>query len=432
MAKTKYISIFVSIAIPLAILLYVVLANLFVTTQEVIINPSLSPADRIMIADNYTNLTTNLVYFNLPKADQYIIQVTLEDNFENDQELTLGAKNGQEWSYNFKSIIKEGMEFEGFNKINNTYIKNEPVRIIATDKEYKSLPNYPNDYNNKITEITTHLRGGHTLLVYAKDELYIKITKKDLNWYNGSDNVTIKIYNYETLIQEAIIPDDGITDESRISETEEYIEISQPVSEGIYRIQIGDFDGIITNVQVNSNKIVFKDRIFLANNNLYFEEKPSTVYFEAFNNQELSLWTWHSTGIQDIQLNDQIIKLSTNQEAILHKLTNNNYELTTPKSNVILEFPGYFALNKDHLFEPYQQRVTSLNNYEQADAIITDYIIPIKINNDYITTVTFDVIEDNLTLQDNQMSFVFNSLRINQKPIIIKEIKATIINEALI
>jgi len=82
---------------------------------------------------------------------------------------------------------------------------------------------------------------------------------------------------------------------------------------------------------------------------------------------------------------------------------------------LIISSPLYFAFNKSNYFEPYTQRVISIRNdmnwlRKNVDYIITDYVPPQKQEDGWIIAENeFDIKEDNLYVNDNTLSFVFNS-----------------------
>jgi hypothetical protein len=416
---------YVSIAIPIIIVGYLLIANLVLTTSKEYSIQEFTPEERFEQTDILT-INQNLVYFNVPAKGADKISLEIELNSEDD--VKLGARNAEEWSYLYKPLLLKDLDLSNYEKTDDGYQITSNDYVIATDKDIKPLPNYPEGFESELTTFTTQLRGGHTFLLYAENSLYLKISKTDLNWYEGKDSPLVTIKQYDTIVKNGTIPDDGEVNKSEPSVTEEFIEFDIPITRGVYEIEVEDFDGIITQIQTNTNKLVVQDKLFLADAELYLGYNPASIYFNPKKEMTVEIYTYHDSGIQVIDINgkaSQISERNTKYNRIITEQTT----ITPEKNNLIFEYNGYASLTEDSYFNPFQNIIVPLTyNLNFVDKIITDYNQPIRKGDYYLTNVTFDLVEDNLTLINDELSLVFNIEEITT----IKSVKATVINEGLI
>ena len=402
----------IAIIIPIILALYLITTN-FLISQEFNYNYNigsekdyLSPLNRISEKDNNSrNLTDGLVYFNvnIPKNSKKItIQTKLKPNFPENQKIMLGAKDQEEWHYKYNLLYNPTINFNE-NKLNQD-LTNKTNIIIATDQDLTPTPNFPEDYKEETTTISTTLRGGHEFYFYTENPIKIQIKKQDINWYEGEDNLTISIEDLEkNQIINFTIKDDGITNVSKEKAIIQEADINYNLSPGIYKLKVSSFDGLIKEIKINTNKIVSK-RLFLADNNLYQTlTKQTRIYTESNN---LKLLTYHNAGIQDIYHNGNTFDFYQEDEPLQLNL-NEPTNLTFTNNDIIIESIGYLAFNQENYFEPFTQTITSLENYEQADYIVTNYKSPIKEGDWIITETTFNL--EDLYIKNNQLSLLFNT-----------------------
>ena len=397
--------------IPLAIFVLVLYQN-FLVEQTFITNYNigdendyLTPLKRVSEKyDNQRDLIDQLVYFdvNIPTNSKTITIITRlkPSNVENEI-ISMGAKDQGDWHYKYNLIYNPKINLT--NKKVNQEITETNV-IIATDQEITLTPNYPNDYKETNTIIDTTLRSGQTFYFYTEQPINIKIKKQDINWYEGEDNLTITIKDINnTEIINTTIQDDGIINISKDPAIIQEATLTKELQKGIYKLEVSDFDGLIREIQINTNKIVSK-RLFLADNEIYnLETKKTELYTQSKN---IKLLTYHDQGIQNITYDQEEIKLEDKhkkQEIQINQPT----ILTFQNNDIIVESTGYLAFTKENYFNPFTNTIIPLENYEQADYIITNYKEPIK-EGDYIITETTFNIED-LYIKDNKLSLLFNT-----------------------
>ena len=114
--------------------------------------------------------------------------------------------------------------------------------------------------------IKNALRGGHTLWTYLPDgSLVLEVTKQDLNWYEGPDELTIETYSVDGESRGKIcIPDDG--DESisnQIGQLQHDTLCISGLEPGAYRIELKSGDDLmVREIAINQSKLVAAKRIF--------------------------------------------------------------------------------------------------------------------------------------------------------------------------
>ena len=467
LAEPKHIRVLkiIAILIPLIILGYLFYANFLVSQDfnyvydigsiEDAKTPYLSPVARVSEiengsgdmtdnssgdygSENYRNIIANLVYFNIniPRNSEEIsIQTRFKDNFPNNSVMSLGAQDRAEWHYLYKPAFYSSLSNLGsLYQLGNVYLLNEELNlgsveeimntsgiVIASDLDLKPQPNKIEGWEGE-TVIDTTLRGGHVFYIYISGNLSLDVKKQDLNWYNNSDELNISLYDLdENLIVSASIPDDGITDvKSKQKATIQSGSLEAgDLSEGVYKIVFTDFDGLIREIKINTKKIITPS-VFLADSSVYLlEDKKSKVYTKVIKNSELKFLTYHSAGIQNITYN-KIFNLYQEDAPLYLNLTPGEYSFEIPKNDLILSYPGYFSFSKDGYFEPFKQRVIKpeyslewLKN--NADYFVSDYQNPMEDDEWLISETEFNIEKDNLFVNNNQLSMVFNVPHVSQE-----------------
>lgn len=402
----------------------------------------LTPVSRISGIENtedynFRDLTGSLVYFNVPVArgaDKIEVSVRFKDNFPENARFSLGAKDKEDWHYKWNQIYNTGFrgleEFEnkeGVYRMNNDLelldvneLKERSDIIIVSDKPFKALANKIDDYKSEETVINRTLRGGHVFYIYISRDLEMEIKKQDLNWYANEDELVVSLYDSDNiLIKELLIEDDGIIDvnknESRIQTA---VFRAEDLAEGVYRLEFGNFDGLIREIKINTNKIV-AESLFLADNALYnVPMKETNLYFESKRGGQLRLLTYHSAGLQrGLYSVDGAIKsfsVDNINEPSYINLTEGKYKIKFFENDVIVSGAGYFAFNEKNYFEPFGQRIIGMKNdlnwmKNNVDYLVMDYKAPLNKGDGWIIAETeFSIKEDGLFVKDNKLSMVFS------------------------
>lgn len=455
----RILKILVIIAV-LGIILYLITVNFLISrdfnyfydigSAEDAKKPYLTPLNRISdIFDDsgadYRNLISPLVYFDvlIPRgAESVRIEARIKDNFPENSVMSLGAKDQEVWHYNYHSIYNPALNhLSEFPKKENVYLVNpnlylltpeelkyERDIVVATDKLYTPLTNTIADYQEKETIINTSLRGGHTAYIYAAGDLNLEIKKQDINWYEGSDELEISLYDANNnLIANTTIADDGETGvkNKKTAQVQEGVLQATNLKEGVYKLEFKDFDGLIREIKINTNKIVF-DKVFLADNSIYnVDTKPSKIYLKSNRDEQLDLITYHAAGIQKIDYikegKKNVFDFYQEDAPLYMNLTKGDYEFTIPQNDIIFSGMPYFAFSKENYFEPFKQKVISIkNDFEwlknNVDYIVTDYKPP-ELNEGWLIAETeFDIEKDGLFVKDNKLSVVFNIPHLSKEP----------------
>jgi len=445
--EPKHIKILkiIALLIPLVIIGYLMVNN-FLVAQEFNYfydigserENYLTPVTRVSEqTDGYREMTGGLVYFDVPIArgsEKVNIKVKFKDNFPKGWTMSLGAKDQEVWHYTYNSIYNPTLNnLDDFNKIENVYLINSdkylvPIEdlkyerdaIVAVDKPYVPLPNIISDYKEKETIIDTSLRGKHTFYIYASGDLKVNVKKQDINWYEGSDELEIGLYDLEdNLIANLTIEDDVIIEvkNKETAKIQEGVLKAENLEDGVYKLEFGDFDGLIREIKINTNKIV-AESVFLADSSLYnVEIKPSKLYFKSARTGQLRLITYHSAGIQNISYKENGVNKTFDfyqEDAPLYMDVNaKKYEIIFPKNDLIVSGVPYFAFSEENYFEPFKQKVVKIQNdmdwiKSNVDYLVTDYKKPTEEGEWLIAEKEFNLEGDSLFVKDNKLSIVFN------------------------
>ena len=431
----------------------------------------LSPNERISdkIADvdnNYRNLTSSLVYFNIPinpASDFSNITIRFKDNFPENGKLYIGPKDKKEWHYKqyliysktIESLVKEypyeykdGLLLINMNDSNDYSIdqimSNKKNIRLVTDQNISIGSFKIEDYQPDNLEIDTALREKTEFYVYVKGYLRVNVEKKDLNWYDnkdtGSDELKMILYDLNgNMIANTTVRDDGITDEEpdKNNKNENKGELlTGTLEEGVYRLVLSNNgDMLVTKINLNQNKVVVNKRIFLAQSNAYFNnfEKKTKVFFKAVNPSRLTINTYHNNGInQTITATDYFtshkIEISnvTTDYFIDLKNSDNLYEIKPEKNDIIISGPVLFSFTEDSWFDPfsygkfaYKNDINYIKN--NADYVLVKYTpvvdegewklvsLSMNLNETYATNEKLSMLitTDHLSLNKNETTKVY-------------------------
>ncbi len=444
----------IALLIPLLIIGYLIYSNFIVSKQfnyfydigaqgEQYLTPLTRVSAAVTENSTYRNLTSGLVYFDVPiprGAEKVDIQIRFKDNFPEVKTMSLGAKDQEVWHYNYHSIYNPSLNnLSQFPRRGNVYLINPELYlvnpqeliyerdiIVAADKKYTPLPNIVSDYEGESTVINTSLRGGHTAFIYIEGDLILEVKKQDINWYEDSDELEVSLYDLENnLISNMTIVDDGITNISNknVSVIQNGTLQANNLKEGVYKIEFSDFDGLIREIKINTNKIVFT-KLYLADSTVYnLQRKSSLIYTEAKRNENLELLTYHREGIQDITYlengKNKSFNFSQEDKPLYLDLAQGTYEFKIPNNDLVLSGTSYLAFSKKNYFEPFKQKVVPIKNdikwlKENVDYLITDYEVPASDSGWFIAEGEFDIKEEKLFIKNNKLNFVLNTPHLSQ------------------
>lgn len=216
------------------------------------------------------------------------------------------------------------------------------------------------------------LRGPHILdLIVNTNSLHIKLSKRDLNWYAGADDVSVSLKKGGFSIYQIILPDDGdILDDHHLSSKKQPVDIElKDIEPGLYTLEIssllGNNDFVIDGIKTDAVKAVIKDSIFLFDPSVMCANPriPSTTSAKLYLNSPagvLSAETWHpfvqrsiSEGNRKLlafeakESPDQILKGSVIMQEGKRQL-----DIDNPGSLILKYYGGGFSFSPDDLFNP--------------------------------------------------------------------------------
>lgn len=450
------------ILIPLVIIAYLVTANFFLSHEfnyfyDIGTKESfLSPSDRVSLPSsdlesdlelNYRNLTSSLVYFNVPieeGSENISISIKFKDNFPINSKLMLGAKDSEDWHYSYLTIynpaieqlskrytykIQDQLMLIKINPNRPDYSINEIIKFpdnlkIATDQ---SLPNKEfiiKNYRPQELTIDTAIRGTHTFYVYIKDNFELNIEKRDLNWYKGEDKLLINLYSLNnTLIANQTIDDDGETD-AEPNKTSTKIQSGtlsiNNIKEGVYRLELkNNEDIIITKISINQNKLIVKDKVFLASTNIYFNDlnKTSQLYFKSEKPITLKFITNHDGAVnQTIKIDDEKIRILKAKEDYFQEIKTSNiinlHKISVDKNDLIISGQEFYSFTENSWFEPFNSKLMPMKNdadylEKNADYVLVNYSPVRNLENQWkIAYTSFNT--KGLNIKDKKLSMLIN------------------------
>lgn len=243
--------------------------------------------------------------------------------------------------------------------------------------QYHELPGY--EPKQEYTTINTVLRGSHDLYTYigGGESLYFEFAVRIANRPALAGPITLTLYSAaESQIDQVILDEQMIetagTDELRFRIAQDELPY------GLYHVAFdaGESDVFITQIVSKQHLIVFRNKLYLADNPVYAATlgdrnvRPTGVHFKA---QKVSFTTEHAEGLQTFTLNgvpQQLTELNT--PYVMSGLSGVPYAYL-PKNDVILEGAGYFAVSQNQFFDPLYTGVIDLRDAVTLDDY--DYII---------------------------------------------------------
>ncbi len=221
-------------------------------------------------------------------------------------------------------------------------------------------------YNNAETEINQTFRGTHSFLVYLNDSLNLTLGKQDLNWYNGSDEYSVELYDMDShLVFGDTIQDDGITDNTSQKLPPQFKTFYHDgMEKGIYELRLvylkGDnknMDSTITWIKINTDKILTQGDILPLN--------PGALFFNLRKNTTLKFFAWQRAAIQNLSIRgtvnrDVVINSSRLGASVSVELPEGSYNISM-KGNLYMSGAN-FAFAKKSLFQPFNYQVTDENS----------------------------------------------------------------------
>ncbi len=229
----------------------------------------------------------------------------------------------------------------------------------------KSTATYK-DSNSIISE----LRGDHTFYIYTKRNLSLSVTKQDLNWYNGSDALDIKLYSPSNkLVKSITIPDDRNLGNNGHRGPWQTGILEAILDEGVYKVTMtGGYgaDSLIRRLELSNGNIVIQNP-YLAGA-LYTSDTKFNLYTKAVKGDRLKFLTYHTEGLQTVNVTgdsySQSLKISAVNTPFYIDLPPSNelYKIEVPKGDVIINANSYFSFSSDSYFSTSSAKILPLQN----------------------------------------------------------------------
>jgi len=433
--------------IPVFLIGYLIFAN-FIASQEFSYvydigqegESYLTPSERISEVVNeedvdYRNVAGHLVYFDVPIArgiERVRVKMRIKNNLPAGGKASIGARDQEEWHYNSHLVYDPSLDVGNLDRVGNVYRVNPDAGVvdfstlreledvtIATDEDFGLVENIVLDYRPEETVIDTTLRGGHVFYLYAGGDLSIEVKKRDLNWYVGSDEIIMFLSDAQgNLVGFMEVGDDGdVSGEKELGPVQRGNLLARDLEEGVYKLEISDFDGLITEIKVNTNKIV-AEKVFLADSSAYrVDTKQSQLYFDYNGDVKVRMITHHAGGLQKVLINQSgavsAFDFNVEDESMFLDLSAGRSVLTFTKNDIVLESQEYFTFIENGYFKPFKQKVVPLGSedwiMDGVDYIVTDYVAPKEDGEWLIVEGGFDIVDDGLYVSEKgTLSLMFN------------------------
>ena len=186
------------------------------------------------------------------------------------------------------------------------------------------------------------------------------------------------------------------------------------LQEGTYRLEItNNGDVLIKKISINQNKIV-TNHLFLADNELY-KTKAKPVKLFTKGNKPIIFKTLHKEGIQEIKVNDDILKIEEQDREFNYKFkTSDNVfkEVVTEKNDIIIKSTNFFSFSEESYFEPLKYNIVPLTHDNEwlennVDFILTTYKLPKKEDNNWVLGAT-EFYSGDLYKNNNKINMAIN------------------------
>lgn len=358
-------------------------------------------------------LKTKATRFSLPRLSN-LAEVKFRLNSKPGQsEIKLGVRGDEATPFIYRSLYFAPLATMSWDKVeenglvlyqkNKTYASvTEFMRNLPVDKKIGSyqvdadqlVPYlYPVESRLSKTIISTPIRGSvSAYILVSGGDLNIKVSKQDINMYDGADTLGLYLSRGGAKVEETTIGDDGFADKSKSQTAPQNAVFNvKNAKPGIYKLEMKfdsqGTDSFISNIEVNQKKIIFDGNILAWGG----------VAINLFTSvDKVKVNTSWPEGIQKIKLNDKtefnIKEIKKDYELDLVKLVPGKvagslYKITLPKGNVNLRSTGYIAFTADAYFDPQIIKMQPLTTSDTAESIVENY--------DYVLTTLLPSRDEN-------------------------------------
>ena len=383
---------------------------IFSTTVDNIIS---SNTTRTALLKNTFVRTVKIVYDGESVGENYTVDINDIDN-DGDLDIVVRLKDGKSLPLirdrtipilNNYLFIKSGMMYNSF------YDELDKFLLVASSDDHKIYSTKNQNLNTGVTNLLEHppsgsiiavtpsinvntkvnvatnksaslaidrtLRGGHTFYTCIDNEtLEFTVTKQDMNWYNGSDDLKITVYSDSGEEKGSItIPDDGNANKGGTGPMQNQTITIPGLETGMYRVEMSaGADLYINNITTEQDKLIADGRLFIIS--------PQSIYTEMKKGGTIKFQTYHDSALQNITITNGATTayVDVNQAHNWFEISlppgDTPYEINLPKGDMIIESDGYLSFTRDSYFNPVACTVLSLqNNMAWIDENNIDYIV---------------------------------------------------------
>lgn len=258
------------------------------------------------------------------------------------------------WSFTSAIQTKEDLD----NKINELSVTSGALSVCTLDNDFYHDPVFESVTAVNDTQLYAPVfRGSHVFSVYVGRDrkLYFGFTKRDLNWYSGTDEMIIILRRQGKVIRQEQINDDGIYDgtQGRVTGVDQpYLLELNNLEAGVYEIAIETSeDSLITKVHSKNPKVVVNRDMFLANNGIYGTFPKDVSIFTYSPRVFFSFY--HDTFLNNMTVNGQnfVPAQLQNFESLELQLNTLN-RVDIPSADLRVASKDYYAFTRESYFKP--------------------------------------------------------------------------------
>jgi len=384
---------------------------------------------------DYRELKSSLVYFEysgkMSDRAKIGVEARFKDNFPFGGIFKIGAKNGENFSFEWKEVYNpvfeklndkgKAAEFgnvriygpkgkEGnYSSVEEWIFENVPAGSKIGTYKYKVSPYLQGTVGAGSTKINTTLRGGHTLYTYAENgKLTISVEKQDMNWYNGTDDLGIFVYSMDgKLAGNKTIWDDGVINASgKAGKIQKATLALTGLKKEPYRIELkAGSDLYIKGIEIDQKKVVFKDQVFIID--------PARVYTTG---GRVDVQTYHKEGLQNVSIGNKSVRV--NETGKWFGLDAGEGEIGVPKGDMIIKTDGYLSFTKEAYFLPQRYTVEELKDFNGTGYIVANvdfgnYSFARKDGEWRVASAEWDAAD--LWIKDNKLQIVASPSHLGDK-----------------
>jgi len=394
----------------------------------------------------YFRIENDETDFKLKVPASHYKKAKVKINFASDEEMKLGVKNFSDGTYETRPVFDPLLEKLRWTKITDEkgtlyqkkanyasideFLASPPEssrlepKIATYEKSFAPSVDYGDDAGTM--EIKNSLRGAHTFYVYVKSsDLGITLEKQDLNWLEGEDVLKVSASYGEKKVYQDTIPDGGQS-EGEPSEIQSRSISLTGLAPGVYKVELDcSNDVLIKKIVVNKKLVVFKS-LFLADNKLIYPTAEQISQSVFTNSTKVSFATWHEPSLQEIKVNDYLVKLDRLVGEKKVALNRDLSEIYTEKSDLLISGDSYFSLSRESFFDPEKYSTVAFDGVNfppNVEYLLSSYKPPQKIGNNYQSVLEFEISAANYKDGIVEFKIITPGLYRKQKFIIINSIE---------